>query len=126
MATTGSPLDLYATARVGLHTCRGMSHLHGSSPKVIHRDLKCANLLLDENWVVKCADFGLSRELMSAASTRVGSVQWAAPEILRGEKYVTTPDRAAQCSHPWCGGRAPPGTRRAVTCFPLAYACGNA
>ena len=37
---------------------------------------------------LKVADFGLSRECFAtAAMTRVGSVQWAAPEVLLGKKY---------------------------------------
>lgn len=139
MAVTGKPLDLYATARVGLHTCRGMAYLHGFNPKIIHRDLKCANLLLDKQWTVKCADFGLSRELMSAATTRVGSVQWAAPEILRGEQCVVlrparwaprssgdvclTVRRTTLCS---CTLAAAQGTLRSATCSASACACGSA
>ena len=62
--------------------------MHGFQPTVKHRDLKTSNLLVNNHWVVKCCDFGLSRELQTVATTRVGSVQWSAPEVLRGEKYV--------------------------------------
>jgi serine/threonine protein kinase len=40
---------------------RGMNYLHHCSPPIIHRDLKSSNLLVDKNWTVKVADFGLSR-----------------------------------------------------------------
>ena len=36
-----------------------MYYLHEC--KIVHRDLKSPNLLVDKNWVVKVADFGLSR-----------------------------------------------------------------
>ena len=42
-------------------TARGMHFLHGLNPPRIHRDLKSANLLVSDNWVVKVSDFGLGR-----------------------------------------------------------------
>lgn len=38
-----------------------MTYLHGVTPPVIHRDLKTANLLVDHNWKVKVADFGVAK-----------------------------------------------------------------
>jgi len=38
----------------------GLSHLHHSKPKVFHRDIKSANILLDRNGTAKMADFGLA------------------------------------------------------------------
>lgn len=38
----------------------GLSHLHNSSPKVFHRDIKSPNILLDRNGTAKMADFGLA------------------------------------------------------------------
>jgi serine/threonine protein kinase len=38
-----------------------MNYLHHCTPPIIHRDLKSSNLLVDKNWTVKVADFGLSR-----------------------------------------------------------------
>ncbi|KOO34968.1 serine threonine protein kinase 1 ctr1 [Chrysochromulina tobinii] len=67
---------------------RGMGYLHSLSPSIIHRDLKSQNLLVAPDFSVQVADFGLSREcLHQAAMTRVGSVQWAAPEVLLGQSY---------------------------------------
>lgn len=46
------------------------------------------NLLVAADHTVKVADFGLAREcLHTDAMTRVGSVQWAAPEVLLGQGY---------------------------------------
>ena len=41
-------------------TCLGMSYLHRPDNKILHLDLKTANLLLDSSLSVKVADFGLS------------------------------------------------------------------
>ena len=38
-----------------------MTYLHGVTPPVIHRDLKTPNLLVDHNWKVKVADFGVAK-----------------------------------------------------------------
>jgi serine/threonine protein kinase/class 3 adenylate cyclase len=65
---------------------RGMHFLHSSG--IVHRDLKSLNLLLDNKWNTKVADFGLTR--MASASrgfaaptrnTSPMSVHWMAPEL---------------------------------------------
>ena len=44
-----------------LQAARGMLYLHSHSPQICHRDLKSSNLGVDDHWVVKVTDFGLSR-----------------------------------------------------------------
>jgi BR serine/threonine kinase len=64
----------------------GLDYLH--SLGICHRDLKPENILLDEHLNVKIADFGFARYLKSdLAETSCGSPHYAAPEIVRGEKY---------------------------------------
>mmetsp|Transcript_12227 Transcript_12227/g.21202 ORF Transcript_12227/g.21202 Transcript_12227/m.21202 type:complete len:353 (-) Transcript_12227:638-1696(-) len=64
-----------------------MEHLH--THNIIHRDLKPANLMVDENMHVKLLDFGLSRyeDLEGFMTGETGSYRWAAPEVLRSQKY---------------------------------------
>jgi len=84
----GQPPPLPLALRLLSQTACGMHYLHSCSPRVIHRDLKSSNLLLDAQYGVKVADFGLSREyLQTNAMTRVGTLQWVAPEVLLGECY---------------------------------------
>jgi len=84
----GVPLPRVLAMRMLSDCARGMSYLHALAPPIIHRDLKSQNLLVAPDFTVQVADFGLSREcLHSAAMTRVGSVQWAAPEVLLGHSY---------------------------------------
>ena len=44
-----------------LQAARGMLYLHSHTPPICHRDLKCSNLVVDDHWVVKVTDFGMSR-----------------------------------------------------------------
>jgi len=57
---------------------------------VVHRDLKPENLLLDDEGNIKISDFGLSNIIVPGKrfSTFCGSLHYASPEILSGEKYV--------------------------------------
>ena len=74
--------------RISQDSCRGMAYLHTRTPPLVHRDLKSPNILIDENWTSKISDFGMTRfRDESRTMTRCGSPLWAAPEVLRGDRF---------------------------------------
>ncbi|KAG4986000.1 hypothetical protein JHK82_033611 [Glycine max] len=68
--------------------CRGLMHIHRM--KIIHRDVKSANCLVDKHWIVKICDFGLSRIITESPmrdSSSAGTPEWMAPELIRNEPF---------------------------------------
>ncbi|CDK26764.1 unnamed protein product [Kuraishia capsulata CBS 1993] len=70
---------------------QGLSYLH--SRKIIHRDVKPQNILLDWDGSVKLCDFGVSGEVVnSLATTFTGTSYYMAPERIKNEPYTVSSD----------------------------------
>lgn len=53
----------------------GIEYLHtGCKPKIVHRDVKSTNILLNEKFEAKIADFGLSRSFLIGSEAEVSTV----------------------------------------------------
>ncbi|CAI5493571.1 unnamed protein product [Closterium sp. Naga37s-1] len=95
-------LSLPARLRILRDAARGLDFLHRRG--IVHRDLKAANLLIDENDVVKLCDFGVARMLPSRQqggqlrggpekvggadmTAETGTYRWMAPEVMEHRGY---------------------------------------
>ncbi|KAL3697181.1 hypothetical protein R1sor_011257 [Riccia sorocarpa] len=81
------PLSWDARIKIALGAARGLAYLHeDSNPRVIHRDFKASNILLEEDFTPKISDFGLAKVASEGGggehiSTRVmGTFGYVAPE----------------------------------------------
>ena len=79
--STGDVLD------IGISMCDALSLCKRHN--IMHRDLKPANIFVSDNGDYKLGDFGIARivEKSKSASTQIGTMDYIAPEIVRGEKY---------------------------------------
>lgn len=82
-----SIVDWPTRKQIALGTARGLEYLHEHcNPKIIHRDVKAANVLLDEDFEAVVGDFGLAK-LVDVRKTNVttqvrGTMGHIAPEYL--------------------------------------------
>ncbi|XP_031259398.1 probable serine/threonine-protein kinase PIX13 [Pistacia vera] len=88
------PLSWDIRLKIAIGAARGLAFLHTSEKKVIHRDFKASNILLDRYYNAKISDFGLAKlgpaGGESHVTTRVvGTIGYTAPEyVATGHLYV--------------------------------------
>ncbi|XP_026447312.1 receptor-like serine/threonine-protein kinase ALE2 isoform X2 [Papaver somniferum] len=80
------PLDWSSRLKIALGSARGLSYLHeDSNPRVIHRDFKSSNILLENDFTPKVSDFGLARTALDDGNKHIsthimGTFGYVAPE----------------------------------------------
>ncbi|ETK80493.1 PLK protein kinase [Phytophthora nicotianae] len=82
-ALPGRKVDEQTVKKIFRQVVAGVVYLHASG--VIHRDLKLANLLLNDKGEVKISDFGLAARLGDDHVTMCGTPNFIAPEVLLAE-----------------------------------------
>lgn len=82
---TYGPLKPRVASNFTRQILRGLGYLHEN--KVVHRDIKCANLLVNIDGVVKLADFGSAQAFAEACGMH-GTPYWMAPECLRQQPNI--------------------------------------
>lgn len=91
------PLSWNLRMRVGLGAAKGLAYLHSPEAKVIYRDFKTSNILIDSKYNARLSDFGLAKDGpvdgKSHVSTRVmGTYGYAAPEYMVTGHLTTKSD----------------------------------
>ncbi|KAJ0400002.1 hypothetical protein ATCC90586_004799 [Pythium insidiosum] len=92
------PIKWSLRIRLALGAARGLLYLHSAEPPLVHGQLKSTNILVDDSWNAKLADFGTRRvaeavgfdqKRLDAVDTETGLLRWTAPEMLKlGEERV--------------------------------------
>jgi hypothetical protein len=101
-------LDLRARARLLVELCRALEHAHAR--RLVHGDVKSANVLVDSEQRLRLVDFGISSDASSgeSGSVRAFTPECAAPEQLGGRGITTATDvfQVGALAYRLLGGRS--------------------
>ncbi|CAB62031.1 putative protein [Arabidopsis thaliana] len=86
-----SVLEWTTRLQIAVDVALGLEYLHyGCRPSMVHRDVKSTNILLDDQFMAKIADFGLSRSFKVGDESEISTVVAGTPGYLDPEYYRTS------------------------------------
>jgi serine/threonine protein kinase len=90
----GGALEPYRAARLVAQIAAGLGALHGA--EIVHRDVTVGNVLLEHDEAAALGDFGLARgprdTLLTQPGRALGTLDFLAPELLRGSRATPASD----------------------------------
>ncbi|ETV93372.1 TKL protein kinase [Aphanomyces invadans] len=75
---------------MALQVAQALQYLH--SMRIVHRDIKSKNVVLNTLYTAKLCDFGISRRLSDLMTANRGTLAYMAPEVFQGNKYTEMAD----------------------------------
>ncbi|KAL6960356.1 hypothetical protein U1Q18_038121 [Sarracenia purpurea var. burkii] len=82
---------------IAIGAAKGLAHLHSLSPRLLHKDFKTANVLVDENFIAKVADAGLRNflgrvDIAGPSSQMEADEMFLAPEVREFRRFSEKSD----------------------------------